>query len=192
MKERRVFTGNEHFLVSGQRTEMRVLHFWQQCYSDLRDSGARLAEFLVLKALGASGSERLDYWKTYQIVYRGFDILIRMFSGLEADGRAFVHDKNRCINISNRNVDLYIVCHCGAMTRAEVLDLDKWKFYILPIWLINAKCGKGNAMRISRLRRLIKPVEYLNIKEIVDRLIDDGGAERREYYAENKNTGNHK
>ncbi len=51
---------------------------------------------------------------------------------------------------------------------ANVLDLDRWEFYVVSTEQINRQLGSQKTAALSTIQRLTKPVGYTRIKGCVD------------------------
>ena len=157
--EKICFNGTEHFTEGGRKTAMTFRDFWGTTYSDLNQIAPHLAEYLVLRALNLKRGEMTGYWKAHRILYRNASILIRATTYLDESPVNGEKPRNfRCIDIRNREVDLYVICECSSEASKEMLDLDNWDFFVTPMWLIESECKKAKNIRMSRVRRTIKAV----------------------------------
>ena len=167
------FNGTEHFTEGGKKTAMTLRDFWGTTYSDLNQIAPHLAEYLVLRALNLKRGEMTGYWKAHKILYRNASILIRSTTYLDESPVNGEKSRNfRCIDIRNREVDLYVICECSSEVAKEMLNLDNWDFFVTPMWLIESECGKAKNIRMSRVRRTIKAVPYRCVKRTVNEQID--------------------
>ena len=57
----------------------------------------------------------------------------------------------------------------------DVLDLDKWEFYVLSTERIDRELGTQKRVGLSRIRRLTDPVRYAQLKGSVDSALSASG-----------------
>lgn len=159
--------------------------FWAWAYSDilLNTNRGVFAEFLVGSALGVVGGIR-GAWDSFDLLYEG--------SGVEVKSSAYVQswpqDKPSAISwgieerfaydtATNtwgeeqvRSAKCYVFCLYTETDReaANVLDLDKWEFHVLPTERINRELGTQKRVGLGTIKRMTDPVRYAQLKESVD------------------------
>ena len=52
------------------------------------------------------------------------------------------------------------------------LQLENWEFYVVPTSLINEKCGEQKTISLSRIGKMTNKVDYSQLKEKIDEVID--------------------
>ncbi len=69
-----------------------------------------------------------------------------------------------------RSARCYVFCLYTERDReaADVLDLDKWEFYVLPTGRINRELGAQKRVSLGTIKRMANPVRYAQLKESVD------------------------
>ena len=149
-EQREQLTGTE--TVLNDRTGLQdatVLDFWQWAFSDLRANDVRgiLAEWLVAKLLGLDLGVR-DSWAAWDLrTPEGVTIEVKtsaycqtwnqrrpskiVFSGLRAKTWT---PEDGYSDHADYNADLYVFCVHAERdpSRWNALDLDQWRFYLLP------------------------------------------------------------
>ena len=160
--------GNERFTFQGKSTNMSVFDLWQALFSDLYEIRAKVAEYLVIRALGIGQPTNTGYWSAQYIEYKGNRIELRQVCISSTDkGNQIRH-----VDVRSREGDLYVISvHDG--TKDCLLDLDKWRFYVIPVWYIDSECGSRKTITLTKIRRLVKESSVNEIKEAVDKLLDD-------------------
>jgi len=165
--------------------------FWSWAYSDILSNTTRgiFAEFVVGTALGVVGGVR-DAWANFDLLYEG--------SGIEVKSAAYVQSWNlpehnwtspiswdikerfpydpvtdRRGDVRVRSADCYVFCLYNERLRkgADVLDLDKWEFYVLATERINRELGSQQKVGLGRIRAMTDSVDYARLKEQVDRAL---------------------
>jgi hypothetical protein len=137
-------TGDEELVGIGAT----VRDFWQFAMSDLRMNNIRgyLAEFLVVRAVGASAS-RVE-WDAFDVVapsgarievkssgylqaWEQRDLSRIVFTGLT--GRTWTPQNGESPE-ATYNADVYVFCVQTATSHQEYdpLDVAQWDFYVLP------------------------------------------------------------
>lgn len=171
-------TGNEEFTLCGKTSGIPIREFWSWAYSDLLNNTYRgvLAEFLVEKSLShffpPDSHIRVD-WMPYDLTSpSGRRIEVKSAAYLQswtndyfskiiydvAPKRAWAPETGyspECI----RHSDLYVFCLYTALSRDQyILNLDLWKFYVLPTSVLNRERPQQKTMGLSTLLSL-HPVE---------------------------------
>ena len=181
-------TGNEEFTLEGKPTGMTMLEFWRWKYSEIYDIQDELAEFIVAKALGLKEAYNVGNWTLFDIDYRDTRIEVKETSYQHAwQTDEEEKSKQRTFSITKayseyadntseyeRQNDIYVFCLNTGMTRAESnpLQLEHWEFYIVPTDVINEECGDGKTVSLSRIRQMTDKVDYSQIKNMIDKIID--------------------
>lgn len=148
-----LLTGKEKFKLSGKDTDIDVTSFWSYSFSNLMDKEDEIAEFLVAKALGIDEPSNKLYWTLYDILYRNTRIEVKQTSfyhgWTKERSKTLAFDiaprdgSNReepfCEPGLHRQNDIYVFCIVdgGSFEDSYPLNLDAWKFYIIPTSVIN-------------------------------------------------------
>lgn len=192
--------GSECFVAGDKSTDMTVLDVWKYHFCNRFNMHEYFGEFLVAKALGIEESYNSDYWRLYDINYRGKRIEVKTSSYYHAfkehlntnisERRVFgitkaysdYKDKNSSYERQN---DIYVFCLNTGKTpeSSDPLDLNNWKFYVVPTKVINEECGDAKTISIQKIRKLgFEGVGYFEIKERIDNLVDDEEKYNLEYF----------
>lgn len=150
-KQTHALTGEEEFVGC----DARVLDFWSYAMSDLRMNNVRgyLAEFLVAKAVGATGS-RIE-WDAYDVLsLDGVKIEVKSAAYLQAwdqrrlsrinftglRGRTWTPQEGESVE-ATYNADVYVFALHTAEDHAtyNALDLNQWRFWVLTREAIAAR-----------------------------------------------------
>ncbi len=182
------FIGNEEFTFDGKSTDMTLLDFWRWHYSEIYVLQDVIAEFIVAKALGFKEAHNVESWTLYDIDYRNIRVEVKETSYYHAwlgdeiaketskrfdIHKAFTEYKDNTSELKRQN-DIYVFCLNTGLTKDESnpLELKNWEFYILPTDVINEKFGNVQSISLSRIRELTDKVEYSQIKNVIDEIID--------------------
>lgn len=171
--------------------------FWAWGYSNILTNNLRgvFAEFLVATALGEAGGTRTE-WDAFDVLYRGAGI--EGGARIEVKSSAYLQswDQEKPSAISwgvgeryafdpatndwtpekARHADLYVFCLYTEKEErdpAKVLDLARWKFYVVPTTVINRELGNQKTVSLGRIEDLTDPVSYMRLKELVDEALAD-------------------
>jgi hypothetical protein len=164
--------------------------FWSWAYSDILLNTTRgvFAEFLVGTALGVVGGVR-SAWDSFDLLYER--------SGIEVKSSAYIqswhrpHDPSSSISwgieerfaydavtdtwgdTQTRSAECYVFCLYTERVResADVLDLNKWRFYVLSTKRINSELGMQKRVSLGTVKDMTDPVGYAQLKEHVDRAL---------------------
>jgi hypothetical protein len=146
-------TGQETFEHNGKRLELSLIDFWRWSASDLVSNATRgiLAEFIVASALGITkgGIGVRSEWDAFDLqTSDGIKIEVKSAAYLQSwyhknlstisfgirpttgwDGKTNEHSAEL-----KRQADIYVFCvlHHQEKDSLDPLNLDQWKFYILP------------------------------------------------------------
>lgn len=182
-------TGKEKFTINGNELEFGIIDFWQYKYSNIYNMQEVIAEFLIEKALGMDKSYNTDSWTLFDIPYRNKRIEIKQTSyyhpwnedGKISNQRVFGitmansnYEKPEEENKFERQNDIYVFCLNSGTTKetANPLNISNWEFYIIPTKIINELCGKNKTISLNKVRKITQKIEYKNIKEYIDNLIN--------------------
>lgn len=171
-------TGNEVFTLGGNISGISIQEFWSWAYSDLLNNTYRgvLAEFLVGKSLSRFSPPdshiRVD-WMPYDLTSpSGRRIEVKSAAYLQswtsdyfsqiiydvAPKKAWAPETGYSPEYI-RHSDLYVFCLYTARSRDQcILNLDLWKFYVLPTSVLNRERPQQKTMGLSTLLNL-HPVE---------------------------------
>jgi len=158
-----------------------VVDFWRFAMSDLRVNNVRgyLAEFLVARALGATGT-RVE-WDAYDVLAPdGTRVEVKssaylqvwnqrrpsriVFSGLR--GRTWTPEDGEALDASY-NADVYVFAVQTAQVHDtyDPLDLDQWQFYVLPRTTVE-HLGY-NSISLPTLHTLTAAITYAGLADAV-------------------------
>lgn len=174
----RALAGTDQFKGSNAT----VGDFWSYAMSDLRVNNVRgyLAEFLVARAVGATGS-RVE-WDAYDVLAPGgIKIEVKssaylqvwdqwrpsriVFTGLT--GRTWTPQTGESPEASY-NADVYVFCVHTAQDHADYdpLDVDQWEFYVSSRAAVEGLGQK--AVSLAALRTIASgPVGYSTLADTV-------------------------
>lgn len=166
-----------------------MLEFWRWHFSEIFDLQSKIAEYIVGKALGLKEAENVGIWTLYDMKYREKRIEIKETSYYHAwqtdeepksQQRSFgitkaYDDYTKEDSAYRRQSDIYVFCLNTGNTRTDSnpLMLEHWEFYIIPTYLIDEQCKSGKTISLSRVKKLAGKVSYNELKNDIDKLIDD-------------------
>lgn len=175
-------SGQETFLSAGQELvpSQRLLDFWRWSGSDLLVNTMRglVAEYLVALALGVADNPRVE-WEPYDLLSpTGVKVEVKSTARFQSWVQAYPSplefgiaktqprdSTNKPVGERRRHADIYVFCVLDHIDEAlDPLNLDHWKFYVLPTSTLNARLCDQKQMRLSTLRTLepsIVPFEEL-------------------------------
>ncbi|HEY4649861.1 MAG TPA: hypothetical protein VIG72_00535 [Pontibacter sp.] len=181
-------SGQEEFYIGSDKQEFRLSDFWQWSQSDILNNTLRgaLAEFIVCKALGVELSVRVD-WDAFDVAYQHVKIEVKSSAYIQswfkgkhskisfdiAPKRVFCYETNCYSADVKRQSDLYVFCLLEHKEKDSVnpLNLEQWKFYVLPTSVLNEKAEHQKSITLNSLLTL-NPVacRFSELKPIVDEL----------------------
>lgn len=163
---------------------LTVGDFWSWAFSDVMSNLNRsmFAEFLVASALGLLDVPRVE-WDAVDLRFRGASIEVKAAAYVQswpqsrpspirfeiAKKLAWHAQTNTYATERTRNADCYVFCLYPETdpSRANVLDVGAWEFYVLSTERINRQLGEQKSVGISRIRAMCESVGYRGLKEQV-------------------------
>ena len=190
-------SGDEPLHSSGRALGPKLVDYWRWSASQLLDNAQRgiLAEYLVSLALGCVGEPR-DEWNAYDAVSRrGVTVEIRSAAYRQNWAQARPSDivfdikprksswdanTNQWTQHSppRRFASVYVFCVLGTPSKPapDPLDLDQWKFYVLPTSVLDSQVQDQKKIRLGPLEELVRkstgqgPVRHEELGQLVDEL----------------------
>ncbi|MBP1947128.1 hypothetical protein [Virgibacillus litoralis] len=175
---------NEFTQIKG--TSKQIVDYWKWAYSNINTNSERgiFAEFLVGSALGTLGTGRVE-WDIADVEYRR--------KLIEVKSSAFVQEWEQKklsvpqFNIAkkyefgeyttsrDRHAQIYIFALLFEKVRniMDPLNIEQWEFYILSTKNINEHFGVQKSVSLKPLKNVCHPVNYDDIKSVVDEIIDN-------------------
>jgi hypothetical protein len=167
--------------------DVTVGDFWSWAYSDILNNTDRavFAEFVVGSALGITEAPRVE-WDAVDLRYGDKTIEVKASAyvqswhqGQDSPSRISFDLKERlswdaATNTyqvePSRAADCYVFCVYTETerSRANVLDVDQWEFYVVSTEEINRQLGPQKSAALSTIEWLTEPVGYTQLKERVD------------------------
>lgn len=152
--------------------DFTLLDFWQWNQSNLLSNNLRghLAEFIVMKALGIESDGRQE-WAPYDVITKeGIKIEVKSAAYLQdweqtkpstikfgiAPAAAWDWEIDKRSTEKRRHSDVYVFCVFEEMdrTKANPLDMEQWRFYVLATSVLNAQLGNQQSITLNSLMGL--------------------------------------
>ncbi len=168
--------------------------FWAWAYSDILTNTTRgmFAEFLVGAALNVVEHTRPTGWEDFDLSYDNQKIEVKASAYLQSwhqeapstirfdIGERGTWDSysNSWIHERTRSADCYVFCLFSEQDRsaADVLDTNKWEFYILSTRRISAEFGNQKSVGLRRIQGMTQATDFQHIKDRVDLALREGTA----------------
>jgi hypothetical protein len=166
---------------------------WAWGYSNILTNNLRgvFAEFLVGTALGIVGDSQRVEWDSYDLGYEGQGIEVKSSAYLQswpqprpskiswniAEHFIYEEETDTWREEKERPAKCYVLClYCERKDRNPpvMLDLDKWRFYVVPTSLINDEFGAQKTVVLSRIEPLAAAVKYGRLRGSVGRALGGG------------------
>ena len=163
---------DEQLTLHGQETGLTLAAFWAWNGSDLLNNALRgkLAEYIVARAIGASGEVRVE-WDPYDLT-APYGARIEVKSGAYIQSwhqeryssisfgvsrqLAWNSTTNQLGSEQVRSADVYVFCvlHHRDQDTVNPLDLDQWTFYVAATSLLDDMLGSQKTVSLSTLLRI--------------------------------------
>jgi len=185
-------SGQERFKESGGELPQSLMDFWRWSVSDLVSNATRgrLAEFIVAMALGADLEGVRDEWQAY-------DLILPDKTAVEVKSAAYIQswsqkklslisfsikkslawdrDTKLQSKVASRQAQFYVfalLAFDGPKSGIDPMDLDQWKFYVVPTAKFDARQRSQHSITLASLEReeLAKPVTFRELKAEFDRI----------------------
>ena len=161
--------------------------FWAWTYSDILNNTDRavFAEFVVGVALGVTNVPRVE-WDAVDLRYRDKTIEVKSAAYIQS----WHKDQDPTSHISfdlkerlswdaasntyevepKRAADCYVFCVYTetVRSRANVLAVDQWEFYVVSTEHINLQLGSQKSAALSTIQKLTEPIGYAQLKDRVE------------------------
>jgi len=166
-------TGAEPFRSSGEPLPFDLRDFWRWSASDLLSNALRgvLAEFIVARALGVDTAGVRAEWDAVDLrTADGLAVEVKSAAYLQswkqakpsaitfgiAPAKAPWDAETNTYGEPGRQADVYVFCLFAEQDRdrADPLDLDQWKFYILPTRVLDERLGPQKTVGLARLAKI--------------------------------------
>ena len=162
--------GDEPFTGDGPVACLK--NFWSWYASDLLEGSIRgpFAEYLVATALGIEGQARMGWQSTDLTARNGTTIEVKCasrYTVLRGNERV----RSLSFDIRQRTAQAYVLC---VLESREPLDVDAWKFYVVPKALLNNKrpVGEkgGNSISMGKLEQELQvhPCRWRDLRAAVE------------------------
>jgi hypothetical protein len=182
-------SGHEQFHAGGKAIQFDLLSFWQWSASDLVSNAlrGRLAEFLVGNALGIIDGVRSE-WDAYDLrTAEGVTIEVKSAAYLQTSQvklstiqfdvrltRYWDVATNVYHPISKRQAQVYVfalLAHQDKNT-LDPLNIDQWRFFALPTYVLNERLPIQKQVRLSRLLEIgAVQCDYHGLKDTIESAI---------------------
>jgi len=169
-------------------SDTTIADYWSWAYSDVMTNANRsvLAEFIVASALGVTDRPRVE-WDAYDLEYRGKKIEVKCSAYLQswaqkrpskiifdiAKKRTLYTDTNTYSDVPIRPADCYVFCLFKEQdpAKADVLDLDQWKFYVVSTEKIEKKFGDQKTVGLNTIQKICESVNFKKLRSFIDEMV---------------------
>lgn len=190
-------TGQEPFMLAGAAAPFRLSDFWGWGCSDLVNNAMRgvLAEFIVGSALGClDGRTRVEWDACDLRTADGIRVEVKSSAYVQSWNQEGLSKISFSIkpaygwdSVSNlsatertRSGDVYVFCLLAHQDKSSInpLNLDQWRFYVLPASRLNESLATAGTLGLSTLENLgPEMVSYPELDEAVERAAERGGTD---------------
>ena len=183
----KLLTGNEPLTQGGKPTKFTVLDYWRFQFSNIYHVQEEIAEFIVSMALGLDAPHNKSQWTTWDIDYREKRVEVKETSYYhsfnEGGGisqqrtfgitKAYSNYKDNTSSFERQN-DVYVFCLNTGETKEDSypLELDNWRFWVMPTETINRLCGDNKTISLGRIKSITGQkdgIGYGELKAEVDK-----------------------
>lgn len=182
---RRELSGAEPLIGTDGKT---VLDYWSWAHSDVLENVQRgvFAEFLVAAALGITGVPRIG-WAGYDLEYNSRKIEVKSTAYLQTWKQKaltrpifLIGARQQWIEGTGSYEDPRYVADCYVFcfyedkdaASADILDTERWLFYVVGISHLIAACGTAKTVSLERLKTITGGVPYGHLKKRTDDVLE--------------------
>lgn len=187
--------GVEPLHSNGQSLEIKLIDFWRWSTSDLVSNATRgkLAEFIVASALGLAMNSVRNEWAAYDLLTSdGISVEVKSAAFIQSwaqntlstitflcpKTRAWDPDTNILQKEPKRQAQVYVFALLAHQDKATIdpLDVDQWRFYVLPTHVLNARARSQHSITLRSLEVLAGTgVSYHGLREAIYSAVSKGG-----------------
>jgi hypothetical protein len=166
-------SGSESFHAGDRALAFQLLDFWRWSTSDLVSNATRgkLAEFIVLRAIGITGQPVRDEWAPYDLLTAaGVRIEVKSAAYVQSwhqrahssiifsvrKTRKYDPDTNRSTKEQLRTADVYVFALLAHLHKASIdpLDMNQWQFFVLPTFQLDQRKRSQSSITLKSLQAL--------------------------------------
>lgn len=166
-------SGSELFRDGSQSLEFRLSDFWRWSMSDLVSNSTRgkLAEFIVLRAIGIGGQHVRDEWAPCDLITdSGIRIEVKSAAYVQSwhqrshssiifpvpKTRKYDPDTNRSLKEQYRSADVYVFALLMHTDKSSIdpLDVSQWRFLVLPTFVLDERKRSQSSITLKSLEVL--------------------------------------
>ncbi|MGB3976924.1 MAG: hypothetical protein WBM02_00225 [bacterium] len=182
--------GDEPLHVSEKPLGYTLLDFWRWSVSDLVSNATRgiLAEFIVATALGIELKSVREEWGAYDLITpEGITVEVKSAAYIQSwsqkqystilfgipQTRAWNSETNTQENESRRQAEVYVFALLAHKHKPTIdpLNVDQWKFYVLPTIALDAHRGNQQSITLRSLESLAgTAVPYSKLYETIHKV----------------------
>jgi len=160
-----------------------VSDFWAWAYSDILSNRNRsiFAEFLVAYALGFTDEPRVE-WDAVDVRYGNIAIEVKSAAYIQSweqkkhstirfdikKKRSWNAKTNESFPDPSRYSDCYVFCLYLETEKVNILDINGWRFYVVPTKMINDVYGEQKSVSLSKVQTISKEIPYQELKKTID------------------------
>ena len=178
--------GAEHFHRSGTLLDADLLDFWGWNVSNLVSNATRgiLAEYIVARGVGISTVGVRNEWAAYDLTSPdGVKIEVKSSAYLQAWfqsrfsvisfstrlSRAWDPETNVMSSDAKRQADVYVFALLAHRDKRTIdpLDIDQWKFYVVPTWKLNARTRSQHSITLKSLEAMCAATPFEELSKAV-------------------------
>ena len=179
-------TGEERLSFNGSILDYTLLDFWRWGVSDILSNATRgkFAEFIVAVALGVDIKKPSNEWAPYDLLTKdGLKIEVKTSAYIQSwyqkeyskpvfsirPARYWNSETSQLEKKIERHADIYVFCLLKEKDQKLVnpLKLEQWDFYVVATDVLNKKNEKQKSISLGALRKISKPVSYIELKSEV-------------------------
>jgi hypothetical protein len=190
--------GGEGFLQSGHPIPsldgQTVGDFWRWAYSDVRSNTTRsvFAEYIVGLALGVVNKPRVE-WDSVDLRYGDVKVEVKASgycqSWFQKKPSSILFSIRKAIfwnpatgqyeGEATRSADVYIFCvHAEReKSKANVLDVSTWDFYVVSTRILNEVFGMAKSLSLSSVARVAVQCKWSGLRAAVDSVLESNAAQ---------------
>lgn len=196
----KLLTGEEMFTLNGTPQGFDVHSFWRFQFSNLSDMQGEVGEYVVSMALNNILPDNKCGWTQYDIDYNGWRVEVKTTAYYQPwrersekyKGKPLSEQRTWSIRkahakefdmtsplVRNNDVYVFVLITGKNAIDADPLKLEHYKFWAIPTYEINDRCGDNKSISLGKVKRIAMSIGFSeggvgfdSLRSVIDRAIE--------------------